>query len=43
MDKLMKKYLSYGGGVDSTAMMLMLLDQGEEFEAIFVDHETDYP
>ena len=39
----MKKYLSFGGGVNSVAMMLMLLDQGDEFEAIFVDHETDYP
>ena len=39
----MKKYLSFGGGVNSVAMMLMLLDQKEDFEAIFVDHETDYP
>ncbi len=39
----MKKYLSFGGGVNSVAMMLMLLDQKEEFEAIFVDHGTDWP
>ena len=39
----MKTYLSMGMGVNSVAMMLMLLDQGEGFEAIFVDHETDYP
>jgi len=39
----MKKYLSFGGGVNSVAMMLMLLDQNEEFEAIFVDHGTDWP
>jgi hypothetical protein len=39
----MKKYLSFGGGVNSVAMMLMLLDQGEDFEAIFVDHGTDWP
>lgn len=39
----MKKYLSFGGGVNSVAMLLMLLDQGEKFEAIFVDHGTDYP
>ena len=39
----MKSYLSMGMGVNSVAMMLMLLDQKEEFEAIFVDHETDYP
>jgi len=39
----MKKYLSFGGGVNSVAMILMLLDQKEEFEAIFVDHGTDWP
>lgn len=39
----MKSYLSYGGGVNSLAMMLMLLDQKEEFEAIFVDHGSDWP
>ncbi|HEX9972317.1 MAG TPA: phosphoadenosine phosphosulfate reductase family protein [bacterium] len=39
----MKKYLSFGGGVNSVAMMLMLLDQKDEFEAIFVDHGTDWP
>ena len=39
----MKKYLSFGGGVNSVAMMLMLLDQKEDFEAIFVDHGTDWP
>jgi PP-loop superfamily ATP-utilizing enzyme len=38
-----KKYLSYGGGVNSTAMLLLMLDQGENFEAIFVDHGTDWP
>jgi hypothetical protein len=41
--KIMKKYLSFGGGVNSVAMMLMLLDQGDDFEAIFVDHGTDWP
>ncbi|RLC23031.1 MAG: hypothetical protein DRH93_08360 [Deltaproteobacteria bacterium] len=39
----MKNYLSFGGGVNSVAMMLLLLDQKAEFEAIFVDHETDWP
>ena len=39
----MKKYLSFGGGVNSVAMMLMLLDQHDDFEAIFVDHGTDWP
>ena len=39
----MRKYLSFGGGVNSVAMMLMLLDQGEQFEAVFVNHGTDWP
>lgn len=39
----MRKYLSFGGGVNSVAMMLLMLDLGEEFEAVFVDHETDHP
>jgi 3'-phosphoadenosine 5'-phosphosulfate sulfotransferase (PAPS reductase)/FAD synthetase len=36
-------YLSFGGGVDSTALMLLLLDKNIKFETVFVDHETDYP
>jgi len=39
----MKNYLSFGGGVNSVAMHLLLLDQKVEFEAIFVDHGTDWP
>ena len=39
----MKKYVSMGMGVNSVAMMLVLLDQKEDFEAIFVDHGTDWP
>jgi hypothetical protein len=39
----MKKYLSYGGGVNSTAMYLLMLDQGIEFESVFVHHGTDWP
>lgn len=39
----MKNYLSFGGGVNSVAMMLYLLDEGWDFEAVFVDHETDWP
>jgi len=39
----MKKYLSFGGGVNSVAMMLLMIDQREDFEAIFVDHGTDWP
>ena len=43
IEKDEKKYLSYGGGVNSTAMMIMLIDQGVEFEAVFADHGGDYP
>ena len=39
----MKKYLSYGGGVNSTALLILLTEQGEEFEAVFADHGGDYP
>ena len=38
-----KNYLSFGGGVNSVAMYLYLLDEGWYFEAIFVDHGTDWP
>ena len=39
----MKQYLSFGGGVNSTALLLLLTDRGEEFEAVFVNHGGDYP
>jgi len=39
----MKNYLSFGGGVNSVAMYLLLKDQGVDFEAVFVDHGTDWP
>lgn len=39
----MKNYLSFGGGVNSVALYLYLLDEGWDFEAIFVDHGTDWP
>lgn len=39
----MKRYLSFGGGVNSTALLLLLVDEGVEFEAVFVDHGTDWP
>lgn len=38
-----KLYLSHGGGVNSTALMLLLMEKGEEFEAVFADHGGDYP
>lgn len=39
----MKHYLSFGGGVNSTALMLLLLDRGVEFEAVYADHGADWP
>lgn len=39
----MKKYLSHGMGVNSTALMLFLEKKGIEFESVFVDHGGDYP
>jgi 3'-phosphoadenosine 5'-phosphosulfate sulfotransferase (PAPS reductase)/FAD synthetase len=39
----MKNYLSFGGGVNSVAMYLYLADEGWDFEAVFVDHGTDWP
>ena len=39
----MKKYLSHGMGVNSTALMLILEDRGEDFESVFVNHGCDYP
>jgi 3'-phosphoadenosine 5'-phosphosulfate sulfotransferase (PAPS reductase)/FAD synthetase len=39
----MKNYLSFGGGVNSVALYLHMMEQGVKFEALFVDHETDWP
>jgi len=39
----MKEYLSFGAGVNSTALYLLLEQMNVKFEAIFVNHETDYP
>jgi 3'-phosphoadenosine 5'-phosphosulfate sulfotransferase (PAPS reductase)/FAD synthetase len=39
----MRKYLSFGGGVNSVALHLMLLEQGDDFESVFVHHGTDWP
>lgn len=41
----MRNYLSFGGGVNSVAMMLLLLDEGVEFEAVYVwmpDHPSTH-
>lgn len=42
-DGKMKQYLSYGGGVNSTALLLHFIDHGVDFEAVFANHETDLP
>ncbi|MBW1813058.1 MAG: phosphoadenosine phosphosulfate reductase family protein [Deltaproteobacteria bacterium] len=39
----MKNYLSFGGGVNSVALYLYFLDNNVSFEAVFVDHGTDWP
>ena len=38
-----KNYLSFGGGVNSVALMLWLMDHNIEFESVFADHGGDYP
>ena len=40
---VLKNYMSFGGGVNSVALYLLLLDQGVEFEAVYVDHGADWP
>ena len=35
--------MSFGGGVNSVAMYLLLLEKGVEFEAVYVDHGADWP
>ncbi|TKJ25420.1 MAG: hypothetical protein CEE41_04400 [Hadesarchaea archaeon B3_Hades] len=37
------KYLSFGAGVNSTALMLLLLDEGVDFESVFVDTGCEWP
>lgn len=39
----MRNYISFGGGVNSTALLLLLHDEGVEFEAVYVDHGCDWP
>ena len=39
----MMLYLSYGAGVLSTALMLLLEDMGFEFETVFVDTGCEHP
>jgi len=39
----MNNYLSFGGGVNSVALHLLMLKEKVDFEAIFIDHATDWP
>lgn len=39
----MEHYLSFGCGVNSTALLLLLQDTNLEFETVFVNHGGDYP
>ncbi len=39
----MKQYLSYGGGVNSTALLILMTNRGMDFEAVYVDHGCDWP
>lgn len=39
----MKNYLSFGAGVNSVALYLLMQDMGIEFEAVYLDHGTDWP
>ena len=39
----LRNYLSFGGGVNSVAMYLYMLDEGMDFKAVFVDHGADWP
>lgn len=39
----MREYLSFGAGVNSTALMLLLIDEGAKFEAVFVDTGCEWP
>gem|GEM_PF-2665694 len=39
----MKQFLSFGGGVNSVALLLWLIDQGIEFEAVYADLQCDWP
>ena len=39
----MKQYLSYGGGLGSTALICHLYDHIDDYEIIFVNHGCDYP
>ena len=37
------RYLSFGAGVNSTALLLLLKDEGYEFETVFADTGVEWP
>lgn len=39
----MKNYLSFGGGINSVALYLLMQDLEMDFEAVFVNHGGDWP
>lgn len=39
----MRNYLSFGAGVNSTALMILLREKGIEFEAVFADTGGEWP
>jgi 3'-phosphoadenosine 5'-phosphosulfate sulfotransferase (PAPS reductase)/FAD synthetase len=39
----MRRYLSFGGGVNSVALGLWLMDHGIEAERVYADHGADWP
>lgn len=39
----MNKYLSFGAGVNSVAMLLLLIDEEEDFETVFVNQGGEHP
>jgi len=39
----MKTYLSFGGGVNSVALYILLKQEDQRFEAVFADHGADWP
>lgn len=43
MKNELKNYLSFGGGVNSVALYLLMEKLGMDFEAVFVNHGGDWP
>ena len=37
------EFISFGGGLNSVAMLLLLRDDGNDAEAVFADHRSDWP